>query len=83
MQVVTSQPHITNLSIYVKLYAKKNGQNKLVFATKSQNNDFIFFGVEVDSKKKKQISSLFIIIYIHKKKVHRYGDIFRIKHAKK
>ena len=68
MQVVTSQPHITNLSIYVKLYAKKNGQNRLVFATKSQNNDFIFLGVKVDFKKKEQISSLFIIIYIHKKK---------------
>ena len=54
----------------------------MVFATKSQNNDFIFLSREVDSKKKK-IPNPFIIIYIHKtKKVHRYGNIFRIKHAK-
>ena len=45
-----SQPQVVNLSIYVKLYAEKNGQNRLVFATKSQNNDFIFLGGEVDPK---------------------------------
>ena len=78
-----SQPYIANLSIYVKLYAKKKGQNRLVFATKNQNNDFIFLSGEVDSMKKK-ISNPFIIIHIYiRKKVHRYGDIFRIKHAKK
>ena len=45
-----SQTHIANLSIYVELYAKKNGKNRLVFATKSHNNDFIFLGREIDSK---------------------------------
>ena len=54
-----SQPQIANLSVYVKLYAKKNGQNRLVFATKSQNNDFIFLSGEIDSKKKqKKISKV-------------------------
>ena len=57
------QPQIANLSIYVKLYAKKNGQNRLVFATKSQNNDFIFLSREVDSKKKKNSKPIYNHIY--------------------
>ena len=48
----------------------------MAFAAKSQNKDFIFLGGEVDSIKKKIISNQFIIIYVFKKKIHRYGDIY-------
>ena len=48
---------------------KKNGQNRLVFATKIQNNDFIFLSGEVDSMKKNKIfKPIYNHTYIHKKK---------------
>ena len=55
--------------VYMSSYMlKKNGQNRLVFATKSQNNDFIFLSGEVDSMKKKNLKPIYDHTYIHKKK---------------
>ena len=52
-----SQPQVINLNIYVKLYVEKNRQNRLVFATKSWNNGFIFLGGEVDPEKKQNFQT--------------------------
>ena len=40
----------------------------MVFATKIQNNDFIFFSGEVDSMKKKNFKPIYNHTYKHKKK---------------
>ena len=75
---------LLNLRIYVKLYAKKIDKIGWYLLLKVRIMILFSLVARYILRKKTKFSNLFIIIYIHKKKkVHRYSDIFKIKHAKK